>query len=583
MRVVATAGHVDHGKSTLVRALTGIEPDRLAEEKARGMTIDLGFASTILPSGEEVGFIDVPGHSRFVKNMISGVGSLHACLFVVDANEGWKEQSEEHLRILEILGLRHGLVALTKSEIAGPDGVEIAAMVVRERLEGSFLETAEIVAVDAPSGVGLDDLRAALGDLLATVAPFADRGRPRLWVDRRFSIRGTGTVVTGTLTGGTIEIEDNLRIEPAGRQARVRGMQTHHDQIDHADPGRRLAVNLSGVDQRHIARGSALVRPQQWYLSSSFDVEMIVLETAKAPLRSRGAFVVHIGSGAYPARIKLLDRRQAIEPGESGLARIWLSGEARVPVVPGDRYILRESGRSVTVGGGRILDVSPVLPVARARPSISLERVVAERGWVDAAELERLTGERSEPTVGHWVLSPSTKLEMEEQLRTDVRTSGPEGVRLASLSEVQKTVALSGLEGVQVVRDRLFDSSVSSSGPSERADAVLEMLRSARWMPPEIPLSERAILRELEHAGLVCEADGVWFARSAVQEAAVVVAELLEAQPDGFAVGTARDALGTTRKYALPLLGLLDSQGATRRKGDLRVAGPRLGELLSLE
>src|SRR5438067_12153483 len=225
MHVVATAGHVDHGKSTLVLALTGMDPDRFAQEKARGLPIDLGFAWTTLPSGRELAFVDVPGHVRFIKNMLAGVGAVDACLFVVAATEGWKPQSEEHLRILELLGIGHGLVAVTMVGLVDDEVRQLAALEVGERVAGTFLEKAEVVEVDAPGGIGVDDLRQALDRLLETTPTAVDRGRPRLWVDRVFAARGSGTVVTGTLTGGPIAVDDELVLLPAGRPVRVRALQ----------------------------------------------------------------------------------------------------------------------------------------------------------------------------------------------------------------------------------------------------------------------------------------------------------------------------------------------------------------------
>src|SRR5579871_2058877 len=239
VRVLATAGHVDHGKSTLVLALTGTDPDRLAEEKARGLTIDLGFASCTLPSGEDVAFVDVPGHVRFIKNMLAGVGAVDACLFVVAATEGWKPQSEEHLRILELLGVRHGLVALTKVALLGDDElVELARLEVGERLAGSFLADAELHPVDSLSGEGLSGLVGGLERLLAATPQAEDRGRPRLWVDRAFAARGSGTVVTGTLAGGSIAVGDHLVLVPGphlrreSEQLRVRGLESHGEQLE---------------------------------------------------------------------------------------------------------------------------------------------------------------------------------------------------------------------------------------------------------------------------------------------------------------------------------------------------------------
>src|SRR6476646_2804034 len=243
MLLVTTAGHVDHGKSSLVRMLTGTDPDRFAEEQRRGMTIDLGFAHTTLPSGTEVSFVDVPGHVRFIKNMLAGVGTVDACVFVVAATEGWKPQSEEHLRILELLGLRHGVVALTKVGLADDDLIDLARLDVAEHVAGTFLEAAEVVGVDAPAGLGVADLVAALDRLTASTPRSTDRDRPRLWVDRVFAARGSGTVVTGTLGGGSLAVDDELVLLPRGRSVRVRGLQSLHQRADRVGPGHRTAVN----------------------------------------------------------------------------------------------------------------------------------------------------------------------------------------------------------------------------------------------------------------------------------------------------------------------------------------------------
>jgi selenocysteine-specific elongation factor len=272
MHVVATAGHVDHGKSTLVLALTGMDPDRFAEEKARGLTIDLGFAWTRLPSGRQLAFVDVPGHVRFLKNMLAGVGAVDACLFVVAATEGWKPQSEEHLRILEVLGVGHGLIALTKVGVVDDDTREFGRLEIAEAVAGTFLEAAELVEVDAVLGVGLDDLQGALDRLLATT-PFAvDRGRPRLWVDRVFAARGSGTVVTGTLAGGSLTVDDELLAVPLGRRVRVRALQSLQKPRATVPPGSRVAVNLSGVSYDELARGHALVRADQWQPTRTFEI-----------------------------------------------------------------------------------------------------------------------------------------------------------------------------------------------------------------------------------------------------------------------------------------------------------------------
>ena len=437
MRVIATAGHVDHGKSTVVWALTGTDPDRWEAEKTRGMTIDLGFAATTLPSGREVAFVDVPGHSRFVKNMLAGVGTVDACLFVVDAGEGWMAQSEEHLRILELLGISRGLVALTKVASVDNDIRELAALEVADHVQGTFLADAEMVFIDARSGIGLNDLRAALDRLTDRTPAATDRGRPRMWIDRSFAIRGAGTVLTGTLTGGRLAVDDEVMIEPGGHRARVRGLQSHHRSLASTEPGRRLAVNVAGVSHHEVARGQALVRPGQWHLTRTVDASLLVLGSVDRPLEGRGAFSVHIGAGDYSARLRIFGPAKAIEPGEEGAVRLWLEGSVPLPLLPGDRYVLRESGRHVTIGGGQILDVEPVLPPRWATPSLSVQRVIDERGFVEAAHLERITGEHRPPSAGRWVIATEVDAAIRGEILAECRQAGRDGCNVAGFTELR--------------------------------------------------------------------------------------------------------------------------------------------------
>ncbi len=577
MRVIATAGHVDHGKSTLVWALTGTDPDRWEAEKTRGMTIDLGFASTTLPSGHELGFVDVPGHGRFLKNMLAGVSEVDACLFVVAATEGWMSQSEEHLRILELFGLSHGVVALTKVGLVDDEVLELATLEVAERLEGTFLATAETVCVDVPGGVGLDALRSALDRLVITTPAAADRGRPRLWIDRSFPVRGAGTVITGTLGGGPVSVGDELIIAPAGHPVRVRGLQSHYRSLASAEPGRRLAVNVSGVGHHQIGRGHAMVRPGQWQFTRTLDGSLSVLPSVGSPLGSRGAFVLYAGSGDFPVRLRVLGQgAPSIEPGHEGLVRLWLHGAVPVPLLPGDRYILRELGRGELIGGGVVLDIEPVLPASRADPSLSVERVVKERGWVDVDHLERLTGQRLAPTAGHWVIDPCRAVAMEERLRLGCAAAGSAGVDLASLTGVERAMLSAGMDGLAIVDNRVFAESELGADLSDHATRVLTALEGDPLSPPDLPLSDRGALRELEHRGLACQVGPLWLATSAVEAAIDVVGRLLQSEPEGFTVSEARQALGVSRKYALPLLTHFDATGITRRHGDRRVAGARL-------
>ena len=568
---ISTAGHVDHGKSTLVEALTGVDPDRFAEEKARGLTIDLGFGSAPLPSGRSVSIIDVPGHERFIRNMLAGVGAVDACLFVVAANEGWMPQSEEHLRILELLGVSHGLIALTKVGLCDADIAELARLEVEERVEGTFLAGAPVVETDVVNGLGIDNLRAGLDDLVDRTPAAADLRRPRLWVDRAFAARGAGTVVTGTLTGGQIRVYDELELRPRGAAVRVRALQSHHSQRTKIGPGNRVAVNLSGVSHQEVVRGDVLVKVGQWHLTNRFDASLAVLSTLDHEVSRRGAHAIYLGACELPARMRILGL-EALSPGETGFVRLHLP--QRLPLLPGDRFVLRESGRAETIGGGTVLDIDPVLPASKAQPDLSVDRVVAERRWVEAERLALLTGHRREPDVGRWVVSPTVLDAAKTRLRAAVDDAGPLGLDIAGLDQKDRAV-LSLMEDVAADGGRVRPIGQSDPFENHRYTAALE---AAPFTPPdpEAVGVNRIEVRELVKRGMVVEQDGVFFAASTLVTARSVVAEMLVDQPDGITVAEVRERLDTTRKYALPLLAWLDGQGATRRRGDVRIAGPRL-------
>ena len=574
MAVIATAGHVDHGKSSLVRALTGTDPDRFEEEKRRGLTNDLGFAWTVLPSGAEVAFVDVPGHVRFLKNMLAGVGAVDACLFVVAATEGWKPQSEEHLRILEVLGVRHGIVALTKVDVLDTTSIDAAELDVTTHVEGTFLTGAPVLRVAAPEAgttIGLDALRDALDDLLVTAPAPVDRGRPRLWVDRVFTARGAGTVVTGTLAGGALAVGDAVVVGPAVRPARIRALQSLGRATPQIGPSNRVALNLSGIDRADVTRGDAVVTPGRWRPTSGFDASLHVLAAIDHAVSRRGAYALHLGSGEQPVRLRVLGDER-IAPGETGLVRLHLS--TPLPLLPGDRFVVRESGRDETVGGGEVLDVAPVRPASRARPDRSIDRVIAERGWIDADELEALTGERRPPTLGRWVVGPGLLGARTAELRKEVDAAGAAGLDVARLTERDRLV-LDLVDGIVVAGGR---ARMAGTADPLATHPFLARLEAGGAAPPGPEGVDRGELREMVRRGLVVERDGVFFAPSAIDEAARTVARLLADQPDGISIAAVREALGITRKHAVPLLAELDGRGITRRRGDLRIAGPRLPE-----
>jgi selenocysteine-specific elongation factor len=568
MRVIATAGHVDHGKSSLVQALTGINPDRWEEERRRGLTIDIGFAHLRIDD-VEISFIDVPGHVRFLRNMLAGVGGVDACMFVVAATEGWKPQSEEHLRILQLIGLGHGIVALTKADLVDDEWRELQAMDVADRLAGTFLAGAPIVPVSSTTGSGIDQLREALRDLAATTPAAADRQRPRLWIDRVFSARGSGTVVTGTLTGGAVAVDDQLTALPIGAAVRVRGIQSHGASVARIGPGHRVALNLSGVDHRPLVRGHALVDPAQWRPTRTLDASLQVLAALDHTVSRRGAYVAYIGSGEFHVRMRVLGI-EAISPGDQGFVRLYLPEP--VALLPGDRFVLRESGRNETVGGGEVLDVAPVLRAAHATPSRDPLRVVAERGWVTADDLLAFTGERLPANVGHWVVSADALAATTTRVRDAVASAGDTGLDIAGFDERERAV-LATLDGVRIDSGRVFPATAADPFADH---PVLQALADAGVSPPEPSGVDRATLRELVRRTLLVERDGIYFHPSAIEAAAREAARLLVEHPGGFTVAQLRDALGVSRKYALPIVNELDARGVTRRRDDLRIAGPRL-------
>ncbi len=568
MSVVSTAGHVDHGKSTLVRVLTGTDPDRFAEEKERGLTIDLGFASTKLPSGKILSLVDVPGHIRFLKNMLAGVGSVDACLFVVDANEGWKPQTEEHLRILDLLGVERGVVALTKVGLADEDLVELATLDVEERVAGTFLEDAPVVPVDSLDGTGIDELKVILDELLASAPDAADRGTPRLWVDRAFSAKGSGTVVTGTLTGGRVRVDDELVVLPSDRSVRVRALQSLHAERTKVSPGNRTAINLSGISHDQIGRGDVVVRSGEWHQTSVFDGALNVLDSLDHEVSRRGAHLLYLGAGELAVRIRILG--PSIAPGGKGNIRIYLPHA--LPLLPGDRFILREAGRSETIGGGEVLDVDPQTKASEASPDRSVDRVIAERGWLTVDELKLLTGETREADVGDWVVDPAALTETIEGLRGRIDDAGALGLETATLSPGERAT-LELLTDVNVGGGR---ATLREATDTLAEHAYVGAVRATPFAPPGPEGIDRDELRELVRRGDLIVEDGIYFVPEAIDQAAEIVADMLAEKPEGVTVSEIRQRMGNTRKHAMPLLARLDGTGVTRRRENLRIGGPRL-------
>ncbi|HEU5160511.1 MAG TPA: SelB C-terminal domain-containing protein [Streptosporangiaceae bacterium] len=584
MFVIATAGHVNHGKSTLVKALTGMEPDRWAEERRRGLTIDLGFAWTTLPSGRRLAFVDVPGHERFITNMLAGAGPAPAVLFVVAADEGWRPQSAEHLAALDALGVGHGVLAVTRADLADP---EPALREAREHLARTTLAGIPEVAVSGQSGLGIPELIAALDDL-AAAAPVPDAAAPvRLWIDRAFTIRGAGTVVTGTLTAGTLRSADELVLagpdDPA--RVRVRGLQTLRESADEAPAPARVAVNLRGVPRAEITRGMTLLTPGAWLTTDALDVRLGGGPAAPEPReqgdpaerRSHGREgVFHIGSAAVPARLRVLG---------GDIARLALS--RALPLRIGDRGLLRGAdGGIVRVD---VLDVRPPDLTRRGTAAARARELAA--GTPTAADLLRRHGvlrrgeltamgvaTNAKPVADDWLADPDHWERLAKRLRALVAEHAARHPLNPAIPVDAARTSL-GLPARALVEAlvrpplRLAEGRISAPGsglPRHVLVAVDKIRAELSAAPYRAPAAERlkdlgltdAALAAAARAGLLLRiAEQVVLAPGADAAAGAVLAEL----PQPFTVSDARMALDTTRRVAVPLLEHLDAQGVTRR------------------
>ena len=608
MQVIGTAGHVDHGKSTLVRRLTGIDPDRFAEEKRRGLTIDLGFAWLGLPSGREVGVVDVPGHERFVKNMLAGAGGITVCLFVVAANEGWMPQSAEHAAILDVLGVSHGAVALTKVDAVDQETVALAAEEVAGKLGATTLAGIPIVPCSALTGAGLTDLLAALDAAVEGAPPPPDRGAPRLWVDRVFTIAGAGTVVTGTLNRGGLGAGDEVEIAPEGRRARVRAIQSHKKELTEVGPGNRVALNLSGLDRQGAGRGDAVVKPGGWRATRRVDVRIRVLPQevsgSDVALTEKGAHLLYVGSAETPIRLKLLGTSK-VHTGEEAFAQLHLASP--LPLFRGDRFVVRDAGRVLTLGGGEVLDPLPpearrsdpvrrelLAELARSDDEGALAALVRDAGGLDAAEAAFRSGAASPGSavvpLGTWLVTAERRDELAGTVLDALRVHHEE-------HPLERGMAREMLRPLVALPSDAFDALLDSTNEVAQEGALLRLashsvalrpeqeaargrvfaaIESGGFAPPaaaDLP-ADRALLRALAESGDLVPVGDFYLTRAQADVAVEKVVGAIE-HSGGATVAEIRDLLGTTRKYAVPLCEWLDAAGVTRRRGDVRVLGPR--------
>lgn len=586
MQVVATAGHVDHGKSTLIRALTGIEPDRWAEEKRRGLTIDLGFAWTTLPDGTEVSFVDVPGHERFLGNMLAGLGPAPIVCFVVAADGGWQAQSIDHRDAIAALGIDQGLVALTRCDLVDEKRIEEVTAQVRRELAGTGLAEAPIVPVSAQTGAGMDDLRTALAEQVRAARTPSAEDRTRLWIDRAFTISGAGTVVTGTLEAGSVAVDDRLELlgQDGRRTVTVRSAQSRGGKAARIEPVSRAALNLRGVDAETVHRGDAVLTPGAWHTTAVLDVRLVRgLSAEEAP----DELMVHVGTATITARVRPLG---------STHARLHL--ERPLPLTHGDRLVLRRSGDHAVFAGARVLDVDPPELSRRgdgARRAAALDAqpldgdVAAEverRGAVRIDHLRRcgLAVDGDLPAAvhraGQWLVDAQTAEDwgralveaVAEHARRDPLSPGLPAQAALDLLELPEPSLLPGIveaAGLSQADGRICDPrTVQGLGAAEAAVAELERrLRAAPFSAPEaddlaaLRLGPKEIAAAARQGRLLRLEDGVVL----LPTAPALAMRELAALPQPFTTSQARQALGTTRRVAIPLLEHLDGRGWTRR------------------
>ncbi len=618
MYTIGTAGHVDHGKSALVQALTGIDPDRLREEKERGLTIDLGFAWLKLPGGQEISIVDVPGHERFIKNMLAGVGGIDLALLVIAADEAVMPQTREHLAIIDLLDISHGVVAVTKSDLVEPDFLELVKADAEELLRGTALEGAPVVTCSALKRQGLDELLATVERELAKTPPKKDIGRPRLPIDRAFTIAGFGTVVTGTLIDGALRLGQDVEIVPGGLRSRARGLQAHEQALEVASPGRRTALNLAGLSLEQLHRGMVATTPGWLEPTTAVDVRLRAVRYLGRPIRHNLSVTFHTGSAEVEGRILLLDN-DALSPGELAWAQIRLSEP--VATVKGDRFIVRDPND--TLGGGRIVDTHVRRHRRFHQPTLDALETL-ERGSPE--ELVRVAIARAEPVELREALR---RLELEpDEARAAIERLVADG-ELLLLDGAPPTdpSLLCTADGFQALTERLqdilaayhrqfplrrgipreelrsrlrleprpFDQALAlctrrgqanevagavalpghepRPNPEQdaRAQAFLLSLGTQPFAPPTDNPPEEAIVAYLEDRGdIVRVGDGITFAAEAYRQMVErIVAHLRQRQT--ITLAQVRDMFGTSRKYAQAILEHMDDQRVTRRQGDERV------------
>ena len=626
MQVIGTAGHVDHGKSTLINRLTGINPDRLKEEQDREMSIELGFAWFELPNGDDIGVVDVPGHRDFIENMLAGIGGIDAALFVVAADEGVMPQTREHLAILDLLQIPAAIVALTKIDLINdPEWLDLVEADLQDTFAGTALEGAPIVRVSARSGEGLETLIQTLQDVLTQHPQRPDLGRPRLPVDRVFTLPGFGTIVTGTLTDGHLSVGDAVEVLPPGIEGRIRGLQTHKQAEEKAQPGSRTAVNISGVSVDQIHRGDVVVVPGTYQPTRMMDVWVRMIKDANAPLKHNTEVKLFLGAAEVIARVRLLGA-QELQPGEEGFLQLML--QEPVVALRQDRFILRRPSPAETIGGGQVVDPHPkrrykrfneakleeltqlmigtpeeiLMQSARQSGLIARKKLIENAGLEPDQAQQAVNGLLAEGALtlidGKQLLIPTDQLERlqsallqsladfhqqnpllpgmpRERLRTEnnlpAELFDPLIARLAAADAVVAENA-----SVRLAGHRIQLTAVQQ----QKIDTLLKDFSAQPTTPPSVKESQSAIGEELvtvlvQTGQLIQLGEDVLLQPDVLEEMQAAVIEIIQ-QNGSITLAELRDRFNTSRKYAVAVLEYLDATGVTARKGDGRVLRKKL-------
>ncbi|MEW5705318.1 MAG: selenocysteine-specific translation elongation factor [Actinomycetota bacterium] len=627
--ILGTAGHIDHGKTTLIKALTGIDTDRLKEEKARGISIELGFAHLTLPSGQQLGIVDVPGHERFVKNMLAGATGIDMVLLVVAADDSVMPQTEEHLAIVDLLGIKEGVVALTKADLVDEEWLPLVEDEIRKILANTGLKDAPIVAVSGKTGMGLDKLKETLDEIAQKIQPKRDKSPLRLPIDRVFSMAGAGTVVTGTMWSGEVKVDDKVHIYPAGKEARVRGIQVHGQRVDKAFAGQRTALNLVGIDKDDIARGDVVLAPG--FLSPSYmiDAKLKLLDSAPKELKNRARIRLHHGTSEVLGRIILTDR-EALIPGKTAFVQIRLES----PIVPryNDNFVIRSYSPIQTIGGGHILDSHPAKYKASSKGFAQRCQILSEGNPQAIINLYLKEAKGFMTKKQLWIRSELEEDQVEQGLNSlkssnevaYITVDKQEGFILKDrLNELVKDLEdylnsnlkenpLNPWVSKQIVKSQLFSwmtdkefetfisylqqsakivvekaqiahakaKAIVNKEDEKLLSFIAERIIDGRYSPPETNLLAKEMGLDLKKVNSLADllvrqnkliriAPNMYFGSELIEQAK----EALKRNFTGKEISPSdtRQLLGTSRKYVIPLLNYFDTVGVTRRVGETRL------------